>query len=127
MNGTQRGKGDSIMRRWRKRGLVRGFSNSLIFLFLLCSGIASAQEVSLPQPGKPLSLNDCVALALRFNPAIRSNQATLEAQRARVEQALAAYYPQINFNTNYNTATSNFGTLAGTTVGAPGALRNQYS
>jgi outer membrane protein len=104
--------------------LVRGFSNSLIFLFLLCSGVASAQEVSLPQPGKPLSLNDCVALALRFNPALRSNQATLEAQRARVEQALAAYYPQINFNANYSTATSNFATLGGTTVGVS---RNQYS
>jgi len=104
--------------------LVRGFSNSLIFLFLLCSGVASAQEVSLPQPGKPLSLNDCVALALRFNPALRSNQATVEAQKARVEQALAAYYPQINFTASYNTATSNFATLGGTTVGV---TRNQYS
>jgi len=93
-------------------------------IFLLCSGLASSQEVDLPQPGKPLSLNDCVALALRFNPALRSNQATVEAQRARVEQALAAYYPQINFNANYNTATSNFATLGGTTVGVS---RGQYN
>jgi TolC family type I secretion outer membrane protein len=86
-------------------------------IFLLCSGSASSQEVDLPQPGKPLSLQDCVSLALRFNPALRSNQASLEAQRARVEQALAAYYPQINFNANYNTATSNFATVGGTTIG----------
>jgi outer membrane protein len=101
------------MRRWRKRGLVQGFSNSLIFLFLLCSGVASAQEVSLPQPGKPLSLNDCVALALRFNPALRSNLASVDAQKARVEQALAAYYPQINLNTSYNWNTFNYVSLGG--------------
>lgn len=112
------------MRRLRKKGLVRGILKSLIFLFLVCSGVASAQEISLPQPGKPLSLNDCVGLALRFNPALRSNQATVEAQQARVEQALAAYYPQINFNATYSTATSNFATLGGTTVGVS---RNQYS
>jgi len=112
------------MRRVRKRGSVRGVSNLLIFLFLVFSGVASAQEVSLPQPGKPLSLNDCVGLALRFNPALRSNQASVDAQKARVEQALAAYYPQINFTANYNTATSNFATLGGTTVGVS---RGQYS
>ena len=95
--------------------MVRGILKSLIFLFLVCSGAASAQEVSLPQPGKPLSLNDCVGLALRFNPALRSNQATVEAQKARVEQALAAYYPQVNLNTSYNWNTFNFVSLGGTT------------
>jgi outer membrane protein len=103
------------MRRLREKGLVRGILKSLIFLFLVCSGAASAQEVSLPQPGKPLSLNDCVGLALRFNPALRSNQATVEAQQARVEQALAAYYPQVNLNTSYNWNTFNFVSLGGTT------------
>jgi outer membrane protein TolC len=112
------------MKRMGKKGLVWGFLSSLVILFLLDSGAASSQEVSLPQPGKPLSLNDCVALALRFNPALRSNQALIEAQKARVEQALAAYYPQINFNANYNTATSNFATLGGTTVAV---ARSQYS
>lgn len=107
------------MRRLRKRGLVRGFSNSLIFLFLLCSGVASAQEVSLPEPGKPLSLNDCVALALRFNPALRSNLATVDAQKARVEQALAAYYPQVNFNAGYNASTSNFAIASGVALRGP--------
>lgn len=101
------------MKRLRKRGLVRGILNSLIFLFLVCSGVASAGEVSLPQPGKPLSLDDCVALALRFNPALRSNLATVDAQKARVEQALAAYYPQINLNTSYNWNTFNYVSLGG--------------
>jgi outer membrane protein len=101
------------MKRLGNKGLAWGFLNSLIFLLLFCSGVASSQEVSLPQPGKPLSLNDCVALALRFNPALRSNQALIEAQKARVEQALAAYYPQINFNTSYNWNTFNYVSLGG--------------
>jgi outer membrane protein len=101
------------MKKLKKRGLAWGFLNSLFFLVLVFSGVASSQEVSLPQPGKPLSLNDCVALALRFNPALRSNQALIEAQKARVEQALAAYYPQINFNTSYNWNTFNYVSLGG--------------
>jgi outer membrane protein TolC len=101
------------MKKLKKRGLAWGFLNSLIFLLLVCSGVASAQEVSLPQPGQPLSLNDCVALALRFNPALRSNLATVEAQKARVEQALAAYYPQVNLNTSYNWNTFNYVSLGG--------------
>jgi outer membrane protein len=101
------------MRRWRKWEWVRGVSNSVIFLFLVCSGVAAAQEVNLPEPGKPLSLNDCVALALRFNPALRSNLATVDAQKARVEQALSAYYPQINLNAAYNWNTYNFVSLGG--------------
>jgi outer membrane protein len=101
------------MRRWRKWKWVRGLSNSVIFLFLICSGVATAQEVNLPEPGKPLSLKECVALALRFNPALRSNLATVDAQKARVEQALSAYYPQISLNTAYNWNTSNFVSLGG--------------
>jgi outer membrane protein TolC len=101
------------MKKLKNKGLAWRFLNSLIILFLVCSGVASAQEVDLPQPGKPLSLNDCVALALRFNPALRSNQALIEAQKSRVEQALAAYYPQINFNTSYNWNTFNYVSLGG--------------
>jgi outer membrane protein len=101
------------MRRWRKWKWVRGLSNSVIFLFLIYSGVATAQEVNLPEPGKPLSLKECVALALRFNPALRSNLATVDAQKARVEQALSAYYPQISLNTAYNWNTSNFVSLGG--------------
>jgi outer membrane protein len=101
------------MRRWRKWKWVRGLSNSVIFLFLIYSGVATAQEVNLPEPGKPLSLKECVALALRFNPALRSNLATVDAQKARVEQALSAYYPQISLNTAYNWNTFNFVSLGG--------------
>jgi outer membrane protein len=86
----------------------------LISLVLWISFIGSVLAMELPPPpGKPLTLDQCVALGLKFNPALRGNQSTVEAQKARVEQALAAYYPQINFNAAYNANTFNFITLAG--------------
>ena len=86
----------------------------ILILLLYCSGRVLAEDI-LPPPGKPLSLEQCTTLALKYNPALRSNQATVEAQKARVEQALAAYYPQINFNTSYNANTYNFVSLGGQT------------
>ncbi len=96
-----------------------------LILLLLLSGFAFAQDV-LPPPGSPLTLDQCVAIALKYHPSLTANQATVEAQRARVEQALAAYYPQVNFNTGYNASTSNFATVGGTPLpgGAGGPTRN---
>ena len=87
---------------------------SSLFLLIGLIGSASAQDFLL-SPGKPLTLDQCVALGLRFNPALQGNQAAIEAQKARVEQALSAYYPQVNFNASYNANTFNFITLAGQT------------
>jgi outer membrane protein len=89
-----------------------------LILLLLLSGFAFAQDV-LPPPGSPLTLDQCVAIALKYHPSLAANQATVEAQRARVEQALSAYYPQINFNTGYNASTSNFAVSSGTLLGGP--------
>jgi outer membrane protein TolC len=94
---------------------MKNILNLLLSSFFLCFSLidsASAQDL-LPRPDKPLTLEQCVALGLKFNPALRGNQASVEAQKARVEQALAAYYPQINFNAGYNANTFNFITLAG--------------
>ena len=85
------------------------------FFFLLIAafpGVAPAQE-GLPPKGKPLNLEQCVDLALKYQPLLQASQASIAAQKARVEQALAAYYPQINFNSTYSTSTNNFTTLGG--------------
>lgn len=74
---------------------------------LLWNSSVLAQD-DLPPKGKPLSLEQCVAMALKYHPSLQAGQATIQAQIAKVEQALAAYYPQINFNTSYGTSTSNF-------------------
>jgi outer membrane protein TolC len=39
----------------------------------------------------------------------------VDAQKARVEQTLSAYYPQINFNASYNASTFNYVSLGGAT------------
>jgi outer membrane protein len=90
--------------------MVVGGLNLILFLFF--SGWTFAEDV-LPPPGKPLSLEECIAIALKFQPSLAGNRATIEAQKARVEQALAAYYPQVNLNTSYNTNTFNFVSLGG--------------
>jgi outer membrane protein len=98
-----------------RRGMARwGF---ILVLLLISGGLAQAEEI-LPPPGKPLTLEQCIAIGLRYNPSLRASQETVDAQKARVEQALAAYYPQVNFNASYNTATTNF---ANTTSGARGS------
>ncbi len=84
----------------------------LILILFIFPWPAQAQE-DLPPKGKPLNLEQCIALALKYQPLLQASQATIVAQKARVEQALAAYYPQVNFNSSYNTATSNFVSVGG--------------
>jgi len=97
------------MHQWRKGGL--GHFLSLFILFLLASP-ASAEE-ELPPEGKPLTLEQCTGIALKYHPSLRANQATVEASKARVEQALANYYPQVNATGSYSTSTNNFTAVGG--------------
>ena len=85
----------------------------LVLALFIFSRTAQAQE-DLPPKGKPLNLEQCIALSLKYQPLLQANQATISAQKARVEQALAAYYPQINFNSTYSTYTYHFPTSGGT-------------
>ena len=87
---------------------------SFSLLIAAFPGMAQAQE-GLPPKGKPLNLEQCVELALKYQPLLQASQASIAAQKARVEQALAAYYPQINFTSTYNTSTANYSTVGGTT------------
>jgi len=68
-----------------------------LFPFLLCvAWPAWAQQEEIPSQGKPLTLEQCTAMALKYHPSLRASQATIEGSKARVEQALANYYPQVN-------------------------------
>ena len=103
-------------------------------IFLLSWGTrAWAQEGLLPPPGKPLTLEQCVAIAVKIHPALAANQATVDANKALVEQALSAYYPQVNFNTSDSAFTTNFSTSpvtnpGGGAIGVPsGGGRSRYS
>lgn len=79
----------------------------IAWLILFVIQTVPAQE-GLPPEGHPLSLQDCITLALTYHPLLSAGQASIEVQKARVEQALSAYYPQIDFKAGYNTATANY-------------------
>ena len=85
------------------------FWTVLVLTFFVFSWTAQAHEDLTPK-GAPLNLEQCIALALKYQPLLQANQATIVAQKAQVEQALAAYYPQINFNSTYSTYTYNIST-----------------
>jgi outer membrane protein len=112
---------------WRK-GVLSGWLGLLILL-LLAHPVLAQEE--LPPPGKPLTMEQCVAIALKIHPSLQFGQANVEASKATIEQALAAYYPQINFNNSYNAITSNFSTSpvsvpSGGAVGFPTESPNRY-
>lgn len=94
-------------------------------LWGLAPSSAWAQD-ELPPPGQPLTLEQCIAIALKYQPSLRASAASIEASRARLEQSLASYYPQVNLNNSFSTATNNF-----SPVTTSGALvtggRNRYS
>lgn len=92
----------------KQLGNIRRLFYGVIFLIVMSLPLAAAAQEDLPPEGKPLSLEECIALALKYHPSLSAGQATVEAQKAKVEQALAAYYPQIDFKATYNTATSNY-------------------
>ncbi len=106
----------------------------IIFLIgLVLGGLAPSSawaQDELPPPGQPLTLKQCIAIALKYQPALRASAASIEASRARLEQSLASYYPQLNLNNSYATTTNNYsvGTTSGssTVIGIPGQ-RNRYS
>lgn len=98
---------------------------SLLFLFFMVCPVRSQDE--LLQPGKPLTLEQCIAIALKYQPLLRAGQASIEASKAILEQSLANYYPQVNLNNSYSTTTNNYTSSTNSTVlGVPG-LRNRYS
>jgi outer membrane protein len=101
-----------MMQRWR-RGVLIGWLGLFIFFLLACPVLAQEE---LPPPGKPLTLEQCTALALKYHPSLRANVATVDASKARVEQALANYYPQVNFTGSYNSSTNNFTAFGGSVV-----------
>lgn len=102
----------------RMKKSLRSWISLLGLLLFIFPGPALAQEVAL-EPGKPLTLEQVKAIALKYHPSLRSNQAAVEASRARIELALAAYYPQVNLNVGYNASTSNFVAVSGTVFRAP--------
>ncbi len=86
----------------------------LFTLLMVCGLIPSAafSQDDLPPAGKPLTLKQCIAIALKYQPSLRASAANIEASKAALEQSLANYYPQVNLNNTYSTSTYNYGGAA---------------
>lgn len=71
---------------------------------LLYPNAAAAQETI--KKDTVLSLEDCIDITLKNNPAISSSFASQEAQRNRLSQTRSSYLPQIDASANYSRSDS---------------------
>jgi len=96
--------------------LFRRFLNLFVLLVFGLVPSAAFSQDELPPAGKPLTLKQCIAIALKYQPLLRASAANVEASKAALEQSLANYYPQVNLNNTYSTSTYNYGGAASATV-----------
>jgi outer membrane protein len=73
---------------------------TIICAFLSVAVTTSLALAELPVDG-PLTLDQCIAVALERNQQRRISQLGVETAEAQLQQALSAYWPQISFETAY--------------------------
>ncbi|MGD0274987.1 MAG: TolC family protein [Syntrophales bacterium] len=83
-----------------------------ILLFALVPYHSEAQESPIKR-GDVLSLQKCVEISLKNHPSIISAVSTVRATQARIDQARANYYPQINWSSGYNRNSAPTTTIGG--------------
>jgi len=71
-----------------------------LFIFLLLAHSAAAAD-SEPA-NRPLTLSDCIRIALEANPARRSAAAGVQSAREAVGEAQAPYYPELGLQAGYH-------------------------
>ena len=70
-----------------------------LFIFLLLAHSAAAAD-SEPA-NRPLTLSDCIRIALEANPAARAAAAGVQGAREAVGEAQAPYYPELGLQAGY--------------------------
>jgi outer membrane protein len=86
----------------------------------LPSGI-SAQSIV---PGQPLALQQAIEIGLKNQPTVTANTFALRAAEARIGEAQANYYPQVNLSNSYQrfsapTNTTSVAQLTSSSAGVP--------
>ena len=74
---------------------------TLLMVLLLGAPTAAGAE-DLIRKGEVLNLQRCVDITLKNHPNVIAAMNTLQATRARIGQAKAGYYPQINWSSGYS-------------------------
>ncbi len=80
-----------------------------ICLVMLLAGASSAQQ----QNAQPLSLEECILVALHNNPEIISSQQDIISARAGLTRARSSYYPQLSLNASEGITSSRTGASLG--------------
>jgi outer membrane protein len=75
--------------------------SSGIFLMIVLMVAHSAWTAGSESLNRPLTLQDCIRIALEANPARRSAAAGVQAAREAVGEAQAPYYPELGLQTGY--------------------------
>ena len=73
----------------------------LIIFFLVTSSAFAESLQGTVEEQRFLGLNDCLNIALEKNPVITSAQKNSSAYKSRIEQAKAAYFPQLDFASGF--------------------------
>jgi len=73
-----------------------------VWSIALWGGLGWAQSNQPTLPNRPLSLNDCVHLALEQNPLQRAAILGLAAAKEAVGEAKAPYYPELGLQAGYH-------------------------
>ncbi|MBN1613473.1 MAG: TolC family protein [Deltaproteobacteria bacterium] len=75
----------------------------VLLLTILMFGLSvTARAEDLIREGEVLDLPRCLDISLKNHPTVIAALNTLQANRARIGQARAAYYPQVNWSSGYN-------------------------
>jgi len=77
-----------------------------LFILFLFSGDVLAEES--PAPGGRLTLQEAIEIALGHHPTLLAARGALQVQQARVGAARANLFPQLDLQSDYTRATSNF-------------------
>jgi len=104
------------MTHWGKRLPQRGgFLMTLVLMFFFPLMVQSADSPAQTQPpavqmtlakeAKVLTLDEAVQIALENHPNIKGARERIGQQQAVLGQQMAAYYPTITLNSNYQTST----------------------
>jgi outer membrane protein len=102
-----------VRRSWR-----RSFRRCLC-VPALCVGVALAARSAAADTapaGRPLTLGEAEAAALRHQPLLAEAEGQVEAAEGRVEQARAGYLPQVSASGTYERTTANFAPRPGFTT-----------
>ncbi len=91
-----------------KGGKTRNFPGKPVMVLFAVLAFLLAGKTAYTQADQALSLQQCVAIALRQQPALRASTALTQVNRSVLTQARSAWYPWISAQGGYTRETNNY-------------------